>query len=69
MNWPNFTTTAREFEINCSAVQCIGKNFFNVAIAIIFQKTNVDAGEPISSHAKGYEAIVHFGQPLSYSSA
>jgi hypothetical protein len=29
----------------------------------IFTKANPFTGEPISSHAKGYEAVVHFGQP------
>jgi hypothetical protein len=30
--------------------------------ALIVTDANSYAGEPISSHAKGYEAVVHFGQ-------
>jgi hypothetical protein len=29
---------------------------------IVEHVSNLFAGEPISSHAKGYEAVVHFGE-------
>jgi hypothetical protein len=46
-------------------VKCSAKKHFNLAFTITFRNANTRAGEPISSHAKGYEAVVHFGHAHS----
>ena len=49
--------------LNCTQMSTCFLKCNEVTLAnIVEHVSNLFAGEPISSHAKGYEAVVHFGE-------
>jgi hypothetical protein len=49
--------------LNCTQMSMCFLKCNEVTLAdIVEHVSNLFAGEPISSHAKGYEAVVHFGE-------